>query len=195
MSMHTSIQTTRPGMASLSGAQPDKVMSVVRRNGWTIEKILLTHGHFDHMGAADQLRKELGAEIYASDKTGAMLKDARTNLSALCGPAITIDGAIPLDDGEIISLANDPSFCLRVIHTPGHTPDSVTFYSERDRVAFVGDTIFKAGIGSWGYPGGNKTELIKSITERIFTLPDETLLCSGHSEQTKVGTEKRRYSL
>ena len=163
-------------------------MSVVRRNGWTIEKILLTHGHFDHMGAADQLRKELGAEIYASDKTGAMLKDARTNLSALCGPAITIDGAIPLDDGEIISLANDPSFCLRVIHTPGHTPDSVTFYSERDRVAFVGDTIFKAGIGSWGYPGGNKTELIKSITERIFTLPDETVLCSGHSEQTKVGT-------
>jgi glyoxylase-like metal-dependent hydrolase (beta-lactamase superfamily II) len=124
-----------------------------------------------------------------------MLKDARTNLSALCGPAITIDGAIPLDDGEIISLANDPSFCLRVIHTPGHTPDSVTFYSERDRVAFVGDTIFKAGIGSWGYPGGNKTELIKSITERIFTLPDETVLCSGHSEQTKVGTEKRRYSL
>ena len=177
------------------GAQPDKVMSVVRRNGWTIEKILLTHGHFDHMGAADQLRKELGAEIYASDKTGAMLKDARANLSALCGPAITIDGAIPLDDGEIISLANDPSFCLRVIHTPGHTPDSVTFYSERDRVAFVGDTIFKAGIGSWGYPGGNKTELIKSITERIFTLPDETVLCSGHSEQTKVGTEKRRYSL
>ena len=92
-------------------------------------------------------------------------------------------------------MESDPTFCLRVMHSPGHTPDSVTFYSERSSVAFVGDTIFKAGIGSWGYPGGNKTELIKSITERIFTLPDETVLCSGHSEQTKVGTEKRRYSL
>jgi glyoxylase-like metal-dependent hydrolase (beta-lactamase superfamily II) len=147
------------------------------------------------MGAADQLRMELGAEIYAFDKTGMMLKDAHTNLSALCGPAITIDGAMPLNDGDTISLARDPAFCLKVIYTPGHTPDSVTFYSERDGVAFVGDTIFKAGIGSWGYPGGNRTDLINSITERIFTLPDETVLCSGHSEQTTIGTEKRRYSL
>ena len=177
------------------GAQPDKVMSVVRRNGWTIEKILLTHGHFDHMGAANELRDRLGAEIYAFDKNGVMLKDASNNLSALCGPSITIDGALPLNDDELISLTSDPAFCLKVMHTPGHTPDSVTFYSERDKVAFVGDTIFKAGIGSWGYPGGNKTALIKSITERIFMLPDETVLCSGHSEQTKVGTEKRRYSL
>jgi glyoxylase-like metal-dependent hydrolase (beta-lactamase superfamily II) len=175
------------------GAQPDKVMSVVRRNGWTIEKILLTHGHFDHMGAASELRDLLGAEIYAFDRTGLMLQDAHTNLSALCGPAITIDGAIPLTDGETISLESDPSFCLKVMHTPGHTPDSVTFYSERDGVAFVGDTIFKAGIGSWEYPGGNKTNLIKSIMERIFALPDETVLCSGHSEQTTIGTEKRRY--
>ena len=177
------------------GAQPDKVMSVVRRNGWTIEKILLTHGHFDHMGAANELRDRLGAEIYAFDKNGVMLKDARNNLSALCGPSITIDGALPLNDDELISLTSDPAFCLKVMHTPGHTPDSVTFYSERDGVAFVGDTIFKAGIGSWGYPGGNKKELIKSITERIFALPDETVLCSGHSEQTTIGTEKRRYSL
>jgi glyoxylase-like metal-dependent hydrolase (beta-lactamase superfamily II) len=170
-------------------------MSVIRRNGWTVEKIMLTHGHFDHMGAANELRDRLGAEIYAFDKTGAMLKDARNNLSALCGPAITIDGALLLNDGDTIALARDPAFCLKVIHTPGHTPDSVTFYSERDGVAFVGDTIFKAGIGSWGYPGGNRTDLINSITERIFTLPDETVLCSGHSEQTTIGTEKRRYSL
>ena len=92
------------------GAQPDKVMSVVRRNGWTIEKILLTHGHFDHMGAASELRDLLGAEIYAFDRTGLMLQDAHTNLSALCGPAITIDGAIPLTDGETISLESDPLF-------------------------------------------------------------------------------------
>lgn len=177
------------------GAQPDKVMSVVRRNGWTIEKILLTHGHFDHMGAANELRDALGTDVYAHENSHMLLINSHNNLSALCGPAITVKGALPLRDGDSISLESDPSFCLKVIHTPGHTPDSVTFWSKRDNVAFVGDTIFKAGIGSWGYPGGNKKELIKSITERIFALPDETVLCSGHSEQTTIGTEKRRYSL
>lgn len=177
------------------GAQADKVMSVVRSNGWTIEKILLTHGHFDHMGAADELRDALGADVYAYENSNMLLMNSRNNLSVLCGPAITVEGVLPLHDGDTISLKNDLSFCLKVLHTPGHTPDSVTFWSERDNVAFVGDTIFKAGIGSWGYPGGNKADLIKSITERIFALPDETVLCSGHSEQTTIGTEKSRYSL
>ena len=177
------------------GAEADKVMLVVKRNGWHIEKILLTHGHFDHMGAAGELRERLGVDIYAYENSDILLMNPRTNLSELCGPAIRVEGAKPIADGELIGLEADPAFCLKVIYTPGHTPDSVTFWSERDGVAFVGDTIFKAGIGSWGYPGGNKQDLLRSITERIFTLPDETVLCSGHSEQTTIGTEKRRYSL
>ena len=172
------------------GAQADRVMSVVTRNGWTIEKILLTHGHFDHMGSADELRAELGADIYAYENSDLLLKDPKVNLSALCGPAITIDGALPLTDGDVVTLESDPSFCLKVIHTPGHTPDSTTFYSERDKVAFVGDSIFKGSVGSWDYPGGEMEKLIRSITERIFSLPEETILCSGHTEQTTVGIEK-----
>lgn len=177
------------------GAQAERVMSVIRRNGWTIEKILLTHGHFDHMGAANELRDALGKDVYAYENSNMLLMNSRNNLSALCGPTITVEGALPLHDEETITLESDPSFCLKVLHTPGHTPDSVTFWSERDNVAFVGDTIFKAGIGSWGYPGGNKAELIKSVTELILVLPDETVLCSGHSEQTTVGAEKRRYGM
>ena len=177
------------------GAEADKVMSVVKRNGWHIGKILLTHGHFDHMGAAEELRERLGADIYAYVNSDILLMDPKTNLSELCGPAITITGAKTLTDGETVSLEDDPSFCLKVIHTPGHTPDSVTYYSMKDGIAFVGDTIFKAGIGSWGYPGGNRQDLFRSITERIFALPEETVLCPGHSEQTTIGTEKRRYSL
>lgn len=87
----------------------------------------------------------------------------------------------------------NPAFSLKVIHTPGHTTDPVVYYSEKDRVAFVGDTIFRGSIGNFQYPGGNRQEIIKSITEKILTLPEETVLYSGHSEETTIGTEKRRY--
>ena len=84
---------------------------------------------------------------------------------------------------------------LRVIYTPGHTTDSVVYYSEKNQVAFVGDTIFKGSIGNYQYPGGSLRELEKSIINRIFKLPGNTILCSGHSEQTTVEAEKNRYGL
>ena len=80
-----------------------------------------------------------------------------------------------------------------MIYTPGHTTDSVIYYSQRDHAAFVGDTIFKDSIGNYQLPGGNFAAIQKSIMERIFTLPDDTVLYSGHTEQTTVGTEKRKY--
>lgn len=119
--------------------------------------------------------------------------DARKNLSALCEPPITIRDATFIDDGDNITLEANPSFFLHVIYTPGHTTDSVTYYSSNDHVAFVGDTIFKGSIGNYQYPGGNLIDLQSSIINKIFTLPDETVLCSGHSAQTTVGIEKQRY--
>ena len=82
-----------------------------------------------------------------------------------------------------------------MIYTPGHTPDSVLLYNEKERIAFVGDTIFKESIGNYTFPGGNKDLLIQSIMERVFTLPDDTVLYSGHSEPTTVGAEKRFYGM
>ena len=79
------------------------------------------------------------------------------------------------------------------MYVPGQTTDSVMFYSETDHVAFVGDTIFKGSIGNFHYPGGNARDLEKSILEKIFTLPGQTMLCFGHSEATTVEAEKRRY--
>ncbi len=158
-----------------------------------IEKILLTHGHFDHTGAVDEIRKTLKISVLAHRRSDEYLLDAKKNLSALCGPAITVKNVEYLDDGDLIALEANPDFCVKTIHVPGHTTDSVMFYSETGHVAFVGDTIFKGNIGNYQYPGGNPEDLQRSIIERIFTLPDETILCSGHSEQTTVGIEKRRY--
>lgn len=175
------------------GAQADRLLGLIREKGWMIEKILLTHGHFDHMGAAGEIRDALNIPVFAHRRSDEYLLDARKNLSALCGPAITVDHVRYVEDGDEISLDVSPDFSLKTIYVPGHTTDSVMYYSEKDRVAFVGDTIFKGSIGNHQYPGGNLRDLQRSILDKIFTLPDDILLYSGHSEQTTAGTEKRRY--
>ena len=158
---------TKHGFIIDPGAQADGLIDVIRENGWVIEKILLTHGHFDHTGAVDEIQRILGIPVLAHRRSGEYLLDARKNLSALCGPAITVKDVENLDDGDTIALEANQDFCLKVIYTPGHTTDSVTFYSEAEHVAFVGDTIFKGSIGNYQYPGGNPDDLQMSIINRI----------------------------
>ncbi len=177
------------------GAEPEKLLKLIRENGWVIEKVLLTHGHFDHIAYADDVRRALDIPILAFRGADRYLLDPEMNLSTKWGPPVTLKGAEFFDDGAELTLGADPDFSLKVIHTPGHTPDSVIFYTEKDRAAFAGDTIFKASIGNYTFPGGDYDTLIKSIRERIFTLPEETVLYSGHTEETTVGAEKRRYGL
>ena len=184
---------TKHGFIIDPGAQGKELLALIRKNGWTIEKILLTHGHFDHIGAVDILRDALGIPVLAHRRSDEYLLDARKNLSALCGPSITVENVVYLDDRDEVRLHADSDISFKVIYTPGHTTDSVVFYSEKDSVAFVGDTIFKGSIGNYQYPGGNAVDLQRSIINKIFSLPDDTILYSGHSEQTTAGREKRRY--
>ena len=177
------------------GSQAGHLLSMIQRKGWTIEKILLTHGHFDHTGAVNELRSVLGVPVLAHRRADEYLLDAHMNLSEGSGVPVIIRTVTYLDDGDIVPLDADPAFALDVIYAPGHTTDSVVYYSPKDRVAFVGDTIFKGSIGIWDFPGGNLADLQRSILEKIFTLPEDTALYSGHSVPTTVGEEKRRYGL
>ena len=184
---------SRRGFVIDPGAEGQRLLALIHREAWIIEAILLTHGHFDHTGAVNDLRDTLHIPVYAHENADRYLMDGEMNLSSFCIGERVVREVKPLYDGETVSL-RDRACALRVLHTPGHTTDSVVYYSEKDRVAFVGDTIFKGSIGNDRYPGGNRQELVESITERIFTLPDATVLYSGHSEETTVGIEKRRYS-
>ena len=184
---------TKHGFLIDPGAEPERLLSMIQREDWTIEKILLTHGHFDHTGAAESLRQTLGIPVLAHENADDYLLDPRMNLSAFCVGNWTLRNVEKLRDGDVVSLAANAAFALRVLHTPGHTTDSVVYYSEKDRIAFVGDTIFKGSIGNFQYPGGSRQNIIASIRDRVLTLPDDTVLYSGHSEETKVGMEKRRY--
>ncbi len=163
------------------------------KNGWHIDAILLTHGHFDHFGAVNELRRVLGVPVYAHEASGAYLTDPETNLSIYCGPPMTVEHVESLRDGQTLTDEQAPSLRLRVLHTPGHTTDSVTLYDKSAGIAFVGDAIFKGSIGTDQYPGGNLAQLLRSIQTVIFLLPENTVLYSGHSAPTTVGIEKERY--
>ncbi|MBA4699585.1 MAG: MBL fold metallo-hydrolase [Ruminococcus sp.] len=172
------------------GADAKELLDIVKRNLWTIEKILLTHGHFDHFGAALELGRRMNCDIMAYHLSDKYLLNPQMNLSVFCGESLIVDNTTKFEDGDNIALKNHSDFTLKVISCPGHTEDSVIFYSERDSVVFVGDTIFRESLGNSEYPGGSLVDLTRSIYTKIFTLPDETVLYSGHTRETTVGYEK-----
>ena len=184
---------THHGFLIDPGAQASRILQKIAENGWTIERILLTHGHFDHTGAVSEIAQTLGIPYCIHRAGEKYLTDTHWNLSAYCGRNVYLDGAEYFDDGDVIRLEPNPSFALKVIHTPGHTPDSVIFYSQQDKVAFVGDTIFRDCPGSTQYIGGDEVLLYNSIFSRVLSLPDNTILYSGHTEPTTVDREKPLY--
>ncbi|MBE6110932.1 MAG: MBL fold metallo-hydrolase [Erysipelotrichaceae bacterium] len=175
------------------GAQAEKLLAMIKENGWVIEGILLTHGHFDHIGAVNEIRDALHIPVIAFESADDYLLSSYANLSSQFNDEILVKDVQYVKEGDEIVLSTNPQFSLRVIYTPGHTTDSIVYYSENNRVLFSGDTIFKASIGNTRFPGGDYDTLVSSIINKIFTLPEDTVIYSGHSEPTSVGTEKRRY--
>ena len=178
------------------GFEPERIVAAVRDKGLTVERVLVTHGHFDHIGAARDVAQTLGVPICAGERSRKYFRDPTYNLSRQFLPpdgfTIPEDEVTFLADDAVISLA-EGSLALRLVPTPGHTEDGVMYVAETEpHLAFVGDTIFLASYGATHFPGGDERTLLTSIKERILTLPDDTYLLSGHSEPTTVGAEKGR---
>lgn len=162
------------------GAQPQLFLQAIRENSWTIEAILLTHGHFDHTGAVNDLRRELDIPALAHDLSDRYLLDARLNLSASHGRNVAVPDTVKFSDGEHLELSSG-CIALEVLHVPGHTDDSCAFYCMQGGFALVGDTVYEGGPGLTVFPTGNTRKLYTSIREKILALPESTMLLSGHS--------------
>lgn len=184
---------TKHGFLIDAGAEGPRLAAYAEKHGWTIERLLLTHCHFDHIGGAAEFSTRTGAPIYAAEDSPRYYSDPRWNLSLWGGGSVTLLDVTTFADREVITLAANPDVALEVRCTPGHTTDSCIFYSARDSVAFVGDTIFLASVGRTDFPGGDEQMLWDSIAREVFTLPPETVLYSGHTEPTTVGAEMARY--
>lgn len=174
-------------------AEADKLLQIIKENAWQIEKILLTHGHFDHIGVVQTIADSLQIPYFIHCNGAQYLSNPQFNLSNLTDNPIILKHAQYLEDNDIISLNANPEICIRVISTPGHTLDGAIYYDKSNSLAFVGDTIFKDSYGATHFPGGNFAQLMSSIKNKILTLPEETLLYPGHNAATMVKHEKNNF--
>lgn len=168
------------------GAEANKIFHLIARKRLNPVIILNTHGHIDHIGANKDVKERFNIPlcIHPSDKP--MLENIQqSELSFFLEAKNSPPPDRYLEDGDTITIGKS---CLRVIHTPGHTPGSVSFLG--DGFILSGDTLFYGGVGRTDFPGGSWQELEKSIKNKILTLPDETIVLTGHGPSTSVGQEK-----
>lgn len=181
-------ETNNKGAIIDPGQNAEIYLKACEEHGINIEKILLTHGHADHILGVEALREETGAKVYIHSADSEMLTDARANFSSMMFPMpIEFEADIILKDGDTIQL--DEGVKFEVIHTPGHTLGGVCFVL--GDIIFTGDTLFKSSIGRTDFPGGDYAQIISSIKERIFSYPDTTTLLPGHGENSSVILEKQ----
>lgn len=169
---------------------PDLLGREIRKESLVPTAILLTHGHFDHIMAVNELRDEFHLPVYAHEDEKDILESGRLNCSSSLGfsqPYIT-HADIYLKDGQELELAG---FRIKVYHTPGHTKGGCCYYIPDEGIVFAGDTLFAGSIGRTDFPTGSMSDLIRGVREKLFVLPDETIVCAGHMSETTIGHEKK----
>lgn len=173
------------------GAMGEKLCSVIDKEELQIKAICLTHTHFDHAGAAEEIREHTKAPVFICKGEEVVAESSVYNLSQMFGKAFTVPYDRVLADGEEFSFG---SLSFKVISTPGHTPGGGCFYFEKEGVLFSGDTLFFMSVGRTDFPGGDSNALIASVRNKLFTLPGSTEVCPGHGQSTTIGYEKENNS-
>jgi hydroxyacylglutathione hydrolase len=181
---------TRRAAVVDAGGDLDRIGDFLQAENLTVEKLLLTHGHIDHAGAAAALAEALGVKIEGPQQADAFWLEQLPQQGQTFGfpPSAALTPARWLNDGDTVTIGNET---LRVIHCPGHTPGHVVFYSESAHLLIAGDVLFQGSIGRTDFPRGNHQDLLDSIHNKLFALPDDVTVIPGHGPFTTLGDEKR----
>ena len=172
------------------GDQAARIKTFITKEELKPVAILLTHGHFDHMMAAEDLKAEYKVPVYACAKEKELLNSSRKNLSyGFIRMDYAMDADIYCKEGDEFSIAG---CTIKVLETPGHTKGGCCYYIASENIVFTGDTLFCQSIGRTDFEGGSYPEICKSIKEKLFVLPEETICYCGHGEGTSIRHEKGR---
>lgn len=173
------------------GGESERILGFMKRANLKCEQVWLTHSHLDHCGGVSKIVSATGAMLLGHKRE----KDFRKNVESISSmygvPAGHFENSPEptryIDEKDLLSVGE---YSFRVIFTPGHSPGHLCFYEETNEVLLAGDTIFKGSIGRTDLPGCNHEDLMKSIFEKLFLLPDSTKVLSGHGPDTTLAKEK-----
>lgn len=169
------------------GDQAQLIEKQIEKTGAKPVAILLTHGHFDHVGAAEALADKYQISIYAHEAERETLEDPGLNLCGMIGEHKVYHADIFVKDEEVLNLAG---FSIRVFLTPGHTIGGCCYYIADEKILFSGDTLFQESVGRTDFPRGSASDLIRAIREKLMPLPDDVTVYTGHDESTLIGYER-----
>ncbi len=181
---------TMKGVVIDPGGDEKQLSVLIEQLGVKVEKLILTHGHLDHVGGTQSLAKLLGGiSVVGPHKADDFWLQGLENQSKMFGFPLTkaFEPEQWLDEGDVVTFGNQT---LEVIHTPGHTPGHVVFYSQQAKVAFVGDVLFQGSIGRTDFPQGDFNTLISSIKNKLWPLGNEVKFIPGHGPESTFGRER-----
>lgn len=168
------------------GSNFEKIVSAIEKNEYEPVAIFLTHGHFDHIMAVNELKEKYGINVYASEAEKDLLRDEALNCSIHFGYSYATEADVLLKDGQWLNVAGVD---IKVIYTPGHTVGSCCYYIKDEKALISGDTLFYASVGRSDLPTGDEKTLLKSL-EMLMELPENVRVFPGHGPETHIGFEK-----
>lgn len=182
-------ETSREAIVIDPGDDVSEIMAIVERNQLTVKMIVITHAHIDHIGGAQKLRAQTGAPVYMHE-ADSFLGDRLAMQASWLGMETPENPGIdtPAREGDVLRAG---SIEAQVLHTPGHTPGSISLYLPLESKVIAGDTLFRGSIGRTDLPGGDTAEIARSIRGKLYTLPEHTIVFPGHGETTSIAREKR----
>src|SRR5215472_874445 len=181
-------EQTHEAMVIDPGDQIDDILQILQEEKLMLKQIVITHAHIDHVGGAMKLKAATGAPILMNQNDYALLKmlDMQAAWVGMRSP-----GEVKIDEGaaqgQILKIGNITS---SVIHTPGHTEGSICVYFPAEQKLIAGDTLFAGSIGRTDLPGGSFDKIIRSLHQKVLSLPDETSVVPGHGPLTTIGDER-----